>query len=221
MQMFAPYCRSQGGRVGSKVQMFAVYCLLALPALGPLPGCGPRPPVAAPAAPTPDGGWRTLRAEHKVTIRATGADGKTSERSLRGLLAVERPDRFRLRALGPGGITLFDVLSVAGRVKVVEAIRDVTKDPTLGEVVRSMAGDLAAAYDLAPRPPDRQVAVEGDAVVVREPGRTVRLSDFRAVGAERYPARVDIENDARHYRVTVESGETTLDEPLAPALFAE
>ncbi|MCU1281583.1 MAG: glycosyltransferase [bacterium] len=63
--------------------------------------------------------WHTMRAEHRVTVEASG-----QKRTLRGLIAVERPDRFRLRALGPGGITLFDVVSVGGEVRIIESIKD-------------------------------------------------------------------------------------------------
>ena len=107
--------------------------------IGALAACGPRPrPSATPAAAGPtvpaaiDGGWQTLRAEHRVTVEVTLDDGKRERRSLRGVVAVQQPDRIRLRALGPGGITLFDLLSVGGRVKVLESVR---QDVQLGQKV--------------------------------------------------------------------------------------
>ena len=162
----------------------------------------------------------TLRAEHQVAIDATLPDGKHDQRSLRGVIAVERPDRFRLRALGPGGITLFDLLSVGGRVKVVEAIKDPSKS-SLGEIIQSMAGDLAASFLLEPAPPERKITIEKDAVVIAEPTRTVRLSAFQIVNGQSVPARIVIDNSARHYTVTVTASGCELDSPLDPELFKE
>jgi hypothetical protein len=138
--------------------------------------------------------WKTLQAQQRVTVDVTLPDGRHDRRTLRAVIAIQRPDRFRLRALGPGGITLFDLVAVAGRVKVLEAIRD---SSSLGEIIQSMTGDLQTAYRLTPRPPD------GEREVKRAPGR------------------IEIENRARHYHVTVESSDERRDEPLDPALFSE
>ena len=172
------------------------------------------------AAPTAQFGWKTLRAEHRVAIDVTLPDGTHDQRSLRGVIAVERPDRFRLRALGPGGITLFDLLSVGGRVKVIEAIKDPSKS-SLGEIIQSMAGDLSAAFLLEPAPPERKVTVEKDAVIVSEATRTVRLSALKLVHGQSLPARIVIDNSARHYSVTVTASSSELDSPLDPELFKE
>jgi hypothetical protein len=149
--------------------------------------------------------WHTLRAEQRVTVEVGG-----ERRKLRAALAVARPDRFRLRALGPAGITLFDVVYVAGRVRVLEAVRD-PRASALGGVIASMAGDLAAAYQLAPAPPGRVVRREGTGLTVEEPERVVREAG----------GRIEVENRARHYHVTVESAAVELDAPLDPQLFAE
>ena len=42
-------------------------------------------------------------------------------------------------------------------MQVVEAIKDPNAS-ALGKILPSMAGDLQAAYDLEPRPPERVVA---------------------------------------------------------------
>lgn len=190
-----------------------------------LVGCPPRAgvkptPVAGAAAPTPTATWKTLRAEHRVALTVELDGGKVERRTLRGLIAVERPDRLRLRALGPGGITLFDIVVVAGRVAVKEAIRDpnsAAMRPLLGQ----LAGDLQAAFLLAPPPEGRAVAVEEGAVVVREPERTVRLEAWERAGAHAVPARIVIDNRARRYHVVVDSRDVELDSPLDPALFSE
>ncbi|MGZ3406110.1 MAG: hypothetical protein ACXVAN_06665 [Polyangia bacterium] len=149
--------------------------------------------------------WHTMRAEHRVTVEAGG-----QTRTLRGLIAVERPDRFRLRALGPGGITLFDVVSVGGEVRVIESIKDPNAS-ALGKILPSMAGDLQAAYDLTPRPADRTVEHGDDETVVREAGRVVRET----------AARIDIDNATGAYKVHVEVASVDKDVTLDPALWAK
>jgi hypothetical protein len=162
--------------------------------------------------------WKTERAEHRVALDVTRADGTHDKRTLRGAIAVERPDKFRLRALGPGGITLFDLVSVAGRVRVIEAIKD-PKASALGAVIQALAGDLQAAYLLEPGA--RTVENSPGAITVRDAERTVRLSKFVAVGGRAVPLRLDVENRALRYAVGVDVSEVELDVPLDPALFAE
>ncbi|HEY7957843.1 MAG TPA: hypothetical protein VII38_21220 [Polyangia bacterium] len=185
-------------------------------------GCGPRPRPAVSAAevaPTLEPEWHTLRAVHKVTVEVTLPNGKTDKRSLRGVIAIERPDRFRLRALGPGGITLFDLLSVGGKVEVLKAIRD-PRSSQLGPIITALAGDLQAAFRLTPAPPGRKVAIEDGAVVVREPERTVRLTGWRKVSGRAVATRIEIENPGRHYTVHVEVSNIEVDPALDPALFS-
>ncbi len=158
-------------------------------------------PALLPASPA----WQTMRAEHRVTIEAGG-----QRRTLRGLIAVQRPDRFRLRALGPAGLTLFDVVSVAGQVRIIEAIKDPNAS-ALGRILPSMAGDLQAAYDLLPRPPDRTITRAGGQTVIRESGRTVRET----------PAHLDIDDTAGGYRVHVDVVSVDKDVALDPALWAK
>jgi hypothetical protein len=154
--------------------------------------------------------WHSMRAEHKVTLEVKLPGGGKETRSLRGLIAVERPDRFRLRALGPGGITLFDIVDVKGQVRVVQAIRD-PNSSSLGRILESLAGDLQAAYDLAPRPPERHVSRDGEQVVVSEPGRTIRET----------PRTIDIDNTGEHYKVHVEVSAVEKDVPLDPAMWSQ
>src|SRR5689334_15838596 len=58
--------------------------------------------------PVEDARWNTMRAVHHVHIDAAKGDGR-EQIDVRGMIAVERPDRFRLQAFGPGGIVLFDL----------------------------------------------------------------------------------------------------------------
>jgi hypothetical protein len=166
--------------------------------------CAHAPPPAAADLPA-SAAWKTMRAEHKVTVEAGG-----QKRTLRGLIAVARPDRFRLRALGPAGLTLFDVVDVGGNVRVLQAIKD-PNGSALGKILPSMAGDLSAAYDLAPRPPERTVTRQDGATVIRENGRTITET----------PARIDIDNTAGGYKVHVDVVSVDKDVALDPAMWAQ
>jgi hypothetical protein len=192
-----------------------------------LVACGAQP--KRPTTPArADVGWKTMRAEHNVSLDVTKSDGTHDKRRLRGALAAERPGKFRLRALGPAGITLFDLLVVDGRVKVMEAIKD-PRASALGQVIASLAGDLSAALLLEPAPAGRTVATEDgrvpervpERVIVREPERVVTLSRFVAAGGHAVPTRIEVDNAPLHYHVEVDVGGLSLDEALDPALFAE
>lgn len=161
-----------------------------------------------------------MRAEHQVAIDVTLDGGRHVERKLRGVIAVARPDRLRLRALGPAGITLFDLLYVGGDVKVIEAIRDPNAS-ALGEIIHELAGDLSAAFGLVPAPAGRRTTALKDTAIVEEPGRRVRLSRFTVLDGRAVPLRIDIDNAARNYRVGVDVREVALDQTLDPALFKE
>jgi hypothetical protein len=167
-----------------------------------------------------DVAWKTMRAEHEVSLDVTKADGTHDRRRLRGALAAERPGKFRLRALGPAGITLFDLLVVDGHVKVMEAIKD-PHASALGQVIASLAGDLSAALLLEPAPAGRAIVTENGRVIVREADRVVTLSRFVSASGHAVPMRIEVDNAALRYHVEVDVGQLSLDEPLDPALFAE
>jgi|GEM_PF-2853805 len=179
----------------------------------------PQTPKRA-AVPSATPTWTTLRAEHRVTIDVELDGGKHDRRSIRGVVAVSRPDRFRLRALGPGGITLFDLVDVAGQVRVVESLRD-PKAPSLRPILEAMAGDLSASFLLTPVPEGRVVSADRDGVTVDEPERKVRLSAFVSIGAHSVPTHVHIDHKLRHYHVDVDARDVELDVALDPALFSD
>ncbi len=169
-----------------------------------LAGCAP------PAATLPLTSWKTLKAEQRVTVEVTRSDGKRERRIIRAVIAVERPDKFRLRALGPAGITLFDVVGASGRTRVLNSIRD-PSGPMMATLLESIAADLATAYDLEPRPPSRKISESRNRRVITDGERTVVAT----------PARIEIENRAHRYTVTIESFSVETDAPLDPALFAD
>jgi hypothetical protein len=147
-----------------------------------------------------------LRSEQKVTIEV---DGKS--RSVRALVAVERPGRVRLVALGPAGITLFDVLADGTQVHVVRALQD-PHDPQLGRIVQSMVGDLHAAYDLEPRPATRTVERHDGAATVTQPGVVVHET----------AQRIDIDDRTleKPVKVRVDVLSVERDVALDPALWS-
>ncbi len=163
--------------------------------------------------------WHTMSAQHHVIVTVTLANGQHETRSLRGLVGVAQPDKLRLRALGPAGITLFDLLLRAGtKPQILSSIRGPEDGPSgqaLAEVITSLAADLACAYDLQPRPPERHVSVEGDAVVVEEPGRRVRLSRF--TGRPATWRRAEIKTPK--YLVEVEVNEVVIDPAFEQSIF--
>ena len=178
----------------------------------------------AAAPPSYDGGWHTLRAEHEVRIDAAKQGGGREQRTLRGVIAVQRPDLFRLRGLGPAGITVFDIVYRRGVVTVVSALRDAAPDAPLGLLVASMAGDLAAAYGLAASTAaaastERRVSTDGASVAIEEPTRSVRLLAFQRLQQRVAPTRIVIDNRPLDYHVVVEVKSVSLDEPLDPDLF--
>jgi hypothetical protein len=182
------------------------------------------PVVDARAALVEAPAWRSQTAEHRVTVTVRLDGGAVERRSLRGVIAIERPGRLRLRALGPAGITLFDLLVTDGTPRVIAAIRRPSDGPggqALDNVIASLAQDLACAYDLQPRAAGRTVKLEGKVVVVEEPGRTVRLSHFAGAPAIWRHAEIHTDQKNAKYDVTVDVEHVEVDPALDPSLFAD
>jgi hypothetical protein len=169
--------------------------------------------------PVADARWGTMRAVHRVFIDAAIGDGR-EQNTVRGMLAVERPDRFRLQALGPGGIQLFDIVKVGGEVKVIQSMAGASSS-LQQKVLLSIGADLSAAYDLEPRLPSRVKNIglkEGELRIV-ETERTVRCMQFKEVQGQSVPTHIEIDNTALNYKVVIDVESATLDEKLDPALF--
>ena len=169
--------------------------------------------------PVAEARWGTMRAIHRVHIDAAIGDGR-EQNDVRGMLAVERPDRFRLQALGPGDIQLFDIVKVGGEVKVVQSLAGAGSS-LQQKVLLSIGNDLSAAYDLEPRLPSRVKNIglkEGELRIV-ETERTVRCMQFKEVQGQSVPTHMEIDNTALNYRVVIDVESATLDEKLDPKLF--
>lgn len=169
--------------------------------------------------PVAEARWSTMRAVHRVHIDAAKGDGR-DQIDVRGMIAIERPDRFRLQAYGPGGILLFDIVKVGGDIQVVQGIRGA--DTSLQQkVLLSIGADLAAAYDLEPTLPSRQKLLglkEGELRIV-ETERTIRAQHFKEVQGQSVPTHLQIDNEALSYKVTIDVESATLDDKLDPGLF--
>lgn len=169
--------------------------------------------------PVSDARWNTMRAVHHVHIDYPRGDGR-GQLSVRGLMAVERPDRFRLQAFGPGNMTLFDLIKVGGDIKVVQGMPG-TDNQLEQKILLSIGADLAAAFDLEPRLPSRQKILglkEGELRIV-ETERTIRAQQFKEIQGQSVPTHVIIDNTALGYNVTIDVESASLDEKLDPALF--
>jgi hypothetical protein len=180
--------------------------LLGLGLLAAL-GCGPAPPFPASLPPSGAMTWRTLRSEHSTVVIARLPDGRTERHRVRGLLAAERPDRLRLRALGPGDMTLFELVDRDGKCAVLHGPRGAapTAGGVLERVLTALCDDLRAAYRLGPAPAGT---------------RRVSYGDWRAVGGSREPFRILIDDPAASFTADITVTRLTLDEPLPPELFA-
>lgn len=169
--------------------------------------------------PVSDVRWNTMRAVHHVSIDYPRGDGR-GQLTVRGLIAVERPDRFRLQAFGPDNMTLFDLIKVGGDIKVVQGMPG-TDNQLEQKILLSIGADLAAAFDLEPRLPSRQKILglkEGELRIV-ETERTIRAQQFKEIQGQSVPTHVLIENTALGYNVTIDVESASLDEKLDPALF--
>jgi hypothetical protein len=111
----------------------------ALATIAVIGGCATLQPSGSPQAPAGAFEWQTMRAEHRVLVAAKGQTHK-----LRGLFLARRTDgRFRVRALGPADVTLFDVVGDRNGCRVIEAARE--PNP---ELVRALCENLRSAYHL-------------------------------------------------------------------------
>ncbi len=181
-----------------------------------LAGCAGLP--GAPTNPSLVSSWGTLKAEHYVRLDVKLPDGKELHREMRGVIAIERPDKFRLRALGPGGLLLFDIICRGTYVKVIEAIRD-PEQGVFGKILRSLASDLQAAYDLEPTPKDRTRSIAEGALLVEDPERTVRLTDFHNEHGQAIFYRADITNRQLGYHIELDVNKAEIDPTLDPKMF--
>lgn len=110
---------------------------LFLSACCSLPPLAPLPRIAAPPAPATrvqallaelrgaQAPVHTLKVVHHITVQA---EGRPSTGAMQGLLAVRRPDAYRLRVLGPAGITAMDLAWRSGRFVLTVPPRGVRVD---------------------------------------------------------------------------------------------
>jgi hypothetical protein len=152
------------------------------------------------AAPDAAFGWQTLSAVHRVHVRSRDREGRPVERTIRGLfVAARQPDRFRVRALGPGDVTLFDLAyEGGGGCRVLEAAR--TPPP---ELSRALCDDLAVAYRLGP---------------LRASTAQIEYGDWRSIAGRPTPFSITIRDPSAGYEAEIRVVDVTLDAgwPQAP-----
>ena len=151
--------------------------------------------------------WRTLSAEHNTLVSVRLQDGSTRHQRVRGILALERPDRLRLRVLGPASVTLFDLLASQGKCSVVSwpyGTAPAQGSPA-SQILRALCHDLLAAYGLGPKP---------------SPATTITYGDWRRVFGSLEPFRVRLENKAHGYSADIRVVRLAVDPNLPPDVFA-
>jgi hypothetical protein len=126
-------------------------------------------------------GYRTLKTVHQVSLDLRAGDAPTAPRALTGVLALRRPDRFRLTVLGPMGAKLLDVIYVAGRTQLVATSATHQRHVDLSRLVPTFVADIAQIYRLgAPRSVARRVMEESLSLA----GSTVPLTSIKDYDAE-------------------------------------
>ena len=166
--------------------------------------CAHAPPPA-PADLPASTAWKTMRSEQKVTITVRG-----KSRTVRALVAVERPDKVRVVGMGPAGITLFDAFTIGGALHVAKAVRD-PNDPNFQRIVAGMIGELQAAYDLEPRPDDRKIETRDGTTVITQHGLTIHET----------PKSIDIDDVVETVHVHVDVLSVERDVALDPQMWAQ
>jgi hypothetical protein len=93
---------------------------------------------------------------------------------------------------------------------VIQSLRDPSSS-SLQRILASLAGDLSAAFDLVPRPPERHVVQSGETVTIEEKGRVVQET----------PKTIDIDNKEEKYRVHVDVSAVEADVQLDPEMWSQ
>ncbi len=94
--------------------------------------------------------YRTLKAVHRVALEISIDHRRSEKRTFRGVLAIQRPDRFRLQILGPMGVKLIDLLYIGGRAQLLYLAETLTKSSHLPRIMGRVAEDIGVIYRLDP-----------------------------------------------------------------------
>ena len=125
--------------------------------------------------------YAQMKTVHAVTLVITPNEDREEKRFLRGVLAVRRPDLFRLVVLGPGGIKLMDILYGGGRHKVLHLAPGLGKSSLLPGIVASLCADIRAIYNLTPAPPSDRRVVEETVAVASRRAPLFDIKEYRGV----------------------------------------
>jgi hypothetical protein len=222
-----------------------------------LAGCGGPSPL--PALPRVTGAPRPIeeasalldrirtREEEVATWKAVlslAIEDRANDRSgsLRGALLVRRPDRFRLRLLGPAGVTAMDLLYVAPRYRLVVPGRPPIEGADAAREKRLPVGAMARAFLRQYDAPARSLVVGGgrsrlelsdrsvfltaseDVLVdsIRENGKEsvrVTYADYRDVTGHRLPFRVRMDLPERELTARVDVERYEVDPAIPQEAF--
>ncbi len=94
--------------------------------------------------------YRTLKAVHRVALEITIDHRRSEKRTFRGVLAIQRPDRFRLQILGPMGVKLIDLLYNGGKAQLIYLAKELSKSSRLPMIMDRVAEDIGVIYRLDP-----------------------------------------------------------------------
>lgn len=172
------------------------------------------PPVA-------DARWQSMRAVHYIHIDEAQTPSGRRVLSLQGLIAIQRPDRYRYQVLKPGIGLLFDILKIGNDIKIIESRLTRDDGNFLRKALESLGPDLGAAYDLEPRSNSlrRTLDLKDGELRLEEIGRSIATREFKDVQKMQIPTNIIINNELLNYRVSIHVETVTLDEPLDSALF--
>ena len=168
-------------------------------------------------------GFRRLREQHDVVLELSVGNGVRRERAT-GLLAVERPGKLRLVALGPAGVKLFDLRVVRDRVEVLAVIGSAAQRDRLRAVLQIVARDLQALYRIGPfriggrLEPSLWADQRGVVASARVDGLSMRYARYDAAGKLRRPRWMQMRREGR-YVVTISVRRVEVDPELDRRLF--
>ena len=240
----APHATGADGAAPSRGTRGTRWCatalLVALAACARLPPPLPAPPGDPLAvARQRVAAVRTLRAQFDAVARFPGGERRST-----GVLLVRAPGDWRLRLVGPFGLTVLDAVRAAGRTTVTAPLGDGGRDGTA--FTRLGPGDSlvfgadggwppcrpAAAPDgggeyWCGSPPTRWVSVDPATATVRaeaalEDGRPVvtrSYGDYRLVDGVPLPFRIRIEYPVEQVTVEIAISRYELNPPLRDEQF--
>jgi len=112
-------------------------------------------------------GYKTLTSVHRVEAEIAQSQSPTKKYGFKGIIAIQRPDRFRLRVLGPMDVKFLDLVYLQGKVQIIHFSEQIQKQSKLLDIFEGIADDIKAIYRLDPHPTILKTKIE-DGVAFQE-----------------------------------------------------